>query len=229
MNNLMTNGRREIKYQLSFAEYLVIKNRISLLLDRDKHAGDEGYFVSSIYFDDIKETAYREKVDGVFDRRKYRIRTYNNDMGYIRLECKEKYNRWITKKSARIDERVSDSLVNGDFTVLSDNENDVLKQFYFVAREVGLHQVITVDYHREAYVYPASNLRITFDKNLRALFYGLPDLSIPIYQNNSVIMEIKFDDFMPEIVRSVIPFETAKAISISKYRMCMSVAKALRF
>lgn len=229
-------NRREIKYQLSYAEYLVIKNRLSLLLDYDKHAGEKGYFVRSIYFDDIKETAYQEKVAGVFDRRKYRIRTYNNDTAYINLECKEKYNRWIVKNAARIDESTCEALLNGHVSVLDNRCESVLKDFYCAAKESGLHCKITVDYHRDAFVYPASNLRITFDKNLRAS--GLTgfsvvvpknkeELSIPIYQNNSVIMEIKFDEFMPEIIRSVIPHETGKSLSISKYRMCMSVLKTL--
>lgn len=230
-------NRREIKYQLSHAEYLVIKNRLSLLLDYDRHAGEKGYFVRTIYFDDIKETAYQEKVAGVFDRRKYRIRAYNNDPSYINLECKEKYNRWVLKNVARIDENTCEALLNGDASVLEHRDEDVLKAFYSAAKEAGLTSRITVDYHREAFVYPASNLRVTFDKNLRA--GGLAgfsivapkdkeELSIPVYLNNSVIMEIKFDDFMPEIIRSVIPHETGKPLSISKYRMCMSVAKALK-
>ena len=225
VKSAMKKSRREIKYLLSYAEYLVIRSRISLLLDYDKHVGENGYFVSSIYFDDIRETAYREKVDGVFDRRKYRIRTYNKNQGFIRLECKEKYNRYISKQSARINEDICESLLNGDFSILHDNNDKVLKQFYFTAKETGLRSVICVDYHREAFVYPASNLRITFDINLKASFED--ELSIPIYQNNNVIMEIKYDDFMPEFIRAVIPHETAKALSISKYRMCMSVAKAL--
>jgi hypothetical protein len=97
--------------------------------------------------------------------------------------------------------------------------------------------VISVDYYREPFVYPASNVRITFDKSLHAS--GLSgfhivkpkdkeELSVPIYQNDSVVMEIKFDDFMPEIIRAVIPRETGRPLSVSKYRLCMSVAKNLR-
>ncbi|MCL2719599.1 MAG: polyphosphate polymerase domain-containing protein [Lachnospiraceae bacterium] len=233
----MTKGRREIKYQLTYAEYLVVQTRIASILDYDKNANSGGYSVRSIYFDDLKETAYREKIDGIFDRRKYRVRTYNNNPGIINLECKEKYNRWISKKSARINEEICENLLRGDFSLLQNWEQDIAREFYVNAKESGLRPVICVDYHREAFVYPASNLRITFDKYLRAS--GLAgfsivkpeekeELSVPVYQNNSVIMEIKFDDFMPEIVRAVIPHETGKSLAVSKYRLCMSIAKTLR-
>ncbi|MCL2051247.1 MAG: polyphosphate polymerase domain-containing protein [Lachnospiraceae bacterium] len=239
--NKLKKCRREIKFELSKAEYLVAKNRIALLLDCDKNAGKaagkDGYFVRSIYFDDLRETAFTEKVNGVFDRRKFRIRTYNNDLGFIKLECKEKFNRWISKKSARIDEKACESLLNCDFPVSFANEEGVLKEFYFAAKESGLRPVIGVDYYREAFIYPASNLRITFDRQLRASCLSefaivkpkeKEEFSVPAYHNDSVVMEIKFDDFMPEIVRAVIPYETGKPLAISKYRMCMSIRKALK-
>ena len=234
----MKRGRREIKYQLSHAEYLVLKSRISSLLDYDRHAGENGYFVRSIYFDNICDQAYHEKIDGVFDRRKYRIRAYNNHSDFINLECKEKYNRWISKRLARIDSETCEELLNGDFSALHNRDQEVIKEFYFHTKESGFRSVVTVDYHREAFVYPASNLRITFDKYLHASGVNgfsivskgdKEELSIPVYQNNSVIMEIKYDDIMPEMIRTVIPHETGKSLALSKYRMCRDIMKNVTY
>ncbi|MDR2547674.1 MAG: polyphosphate polymerase domain-containing protein [Lachnospiraceae bacterium] len=233
----MPGGRREVKFLLAQAEYAVIKNRVAALLEPDEHSdSDGGYFIRSIYFDDIRDTAYREKVNGVFDRRKFRIRLYNDDLTFIRLESKEKYNKWIIKQHARIDENIAKRLLDEDFRVLDDSENDFLKHFSSLTSEIGLRSVVTTDYYREAYMYPASNLRITFDKHLHAsgltgfsLVRGEAGdwLSLPIFRHDEVVMEIKYDDFMPEMVSAVIPRKTGKALAVSKYCLCRAQAIGL--
>ncbi|MDR0220051.1 MAG: polyphosphate polymerase domain-containing protein [Lachnospiraceae bacterium] len=226
----MEKSRREIKFLLSHAEYLVIKSRIAALLACDAHAGAEGYFVRSVYFDDLRDTAYKEKVNGVFNRRKYRLRTYNDNLTYINLECKEKYNKWVEKRAARLDAVVCEALLQGEFGVIGDIDDDVVREFYVTARETGLRPAATVDYRREAFVYPASRFRITFDKHLRAgnitgfsLARAEGEVSLPVFAHDNVIMEIKYDEFMPQAVRSVIPHETGKALAVSKYCLCREI------
>jgi hypothetical protein len=229
----MKKGRHEIKYRLSYAEYLLLQSRIAALLARDENAGADGYAVRSVYFDDLHDTAYREKINGLSERRKFRIRVYNNDPAFIKLECKEKQNRGIIKRAARIDMPTGAALLAGDFEVLVGAEQGLLREFYCTAKEQGLHAVVTVDYQREAYTYPASQLRLTFDKHLRAS--GLTgftiekaegeEVSLPVFPHDSVIMEIKYNEVMPEIVRTALGQGLGKALAISKYCLCRDVCK----
>ena len=229
--------RHEIKYLLSHAEYLEIKGRISAILAPDINQAADGYFIRSIYFDDLSDKAYWEKVNGVYDRRKYRIRAYNNDPSYIVFESKEKYDKLIAKQSVRINEHICESLVSCDYAVLEDAADGILKEFYFAAMQSGMRPVVTVDYMREAFVYPVSNLRVSFDRHLRVS--GLrgfdiagksaeDDLSLPIYRHDNVVMEIKYDDFYPRIIRDIMPQGTGRAQSISKYCLCRGVVMGLR-
>jgi hypothetical protein len=222
----MNKARHELKYHLSYAEYLVLQSRIKSLLARDENAGPDGYAVRSVYFDDLHDTAYREKINGLFERRKFRIRAYNNDPSYIKLECKEKQNRVVIKQAAQIDSVACAALLKGDFEALTAGSG-LLGDFYCAAKETGLHAVVTVDYQREAYTYPSSRLRLTFDKHLRASGLTDEEVSLPVYPHDSVIMEIKYDEVMPEIVRAVIGNGLGKSLSLSKYCLCRDVYKKI--
>ena len=229
-------GRRELKFLISYAEYLQLKSRVSALLNYDVNAGENGYFIRSVYFDDICESAYYQKLAGFGERKKYRLRSYNKSPDYITLERKEKFNLWVDKENAVIDRDVCNSLIAGDFSVLEGREEQVCREVYSQFRASGFHSSVIVDYHREAFVYPVSNLRITFDKNLHA--GGITGFSmfeeddgvyvtVPAFINNSVILEVKYDEYVPEFVRSIIPSFTGVPISISKYCRCKGINKAI--
>lgn len=232
-----SHNRHELKFLLSHAEYLILKSRIAAVMDYDKHAGEKGYFIRSIYFDDLRESAYHEKLWGICDRRKIRIRAYNDDSSYIALECKEKENIWVSKNSAVIDRDICDALIRGDFSKLEQRSEDVCKNVCVAFREKGLKPSVIVDYHREPFILPVSNLRITFDKNLHAggicgfSMFGdeeKHEISIPIY-SDSVILEVKYDNYLPDIVRRLIPKHTGTQLSLSKYCICKHAAKTIKY
>lgn len=236
--NSQKQGRNELKFLLSYAEYMLISSRISSVLDYDKNSGRDGYFIRSIYLDDLKESCYNQKMDGISDRKKYRIRAYNNSPNYISLECKEKHNRWVYKTNSVIDEKICNAVINDDYSILEDCSEQVCREVYAISKERGLKTSVIVDYHREAYVYPVSNLRITFDKNLHAGgvngFFMFNDnisdeISLPVYINNSVILEVKYDNYIPEFIRRIIPSYVGKPLSISKYCICKNILKTVRY
>ncbi len=231
------HGRHELKFLVSYAEYLTLKSRFHAVLDYDRNAGKDGYFIRSIYFDDVNESAYYDKTAGLCDRVKYRLRAYNNNPDYIVLECKKKHNKFVNKNSAVITPDICRSLIESDFSMIENRDEPVCREIIMAYRDSGIKASVTVDYHREAYVYPVSNLRVTFDKELHAagmsgfnMFYedGNPEITLPVYLNNSVIVEVKYDDYLPEYIRNMLPSFMGVPLPISKYCLCKNLYKSVR-
>ena len=81
--------RHEYKFLLNALDVFAVRARLQAVMPRDPHAGPGGeYRIRSLYFDDLNNSALWEKLDGVNERRKFRIRYYNDDLSYIMLECK---------------------------------------------------------------------------------------------------------------------------------------------
>lgn len=186
----------------------------------DEHGNE--YFIRSLYFDDEAFSAYYDKLDGVENREKYRLRFYNNDPSYIVFERKKKHGNKVEKSSVLISQEQAKALVRGDLTVISGFDSDFCRQA--VAKNIITKPSAVTDYLREAYIHPASRTRITFDKSLRApLSFDIFDkdsVTVPVFDNDSVILEIKYDEILPEIVRNLIPHNIGQPMAVSKYCLC---------
>jgi len=227
-------SRHEYKLLLSRAQYMEMSARVSAVLDRDIHSADGGYNIRSVYFDDYAESAYYLKLYGICDRKKYRLRIYNFAEDLIILERKEKHNDSVSKYAAFIDRGECMSILGGDFSFLADRKEDVCQSMFLHSRLNGLHTSVILGYRREAFVYPASNLRITFDSGLHTWSanakFDIFDKNIPsimVYPFDNVILEIKYDDFLPGFITDLIPPFVGSPISISKYCECKRVFKAI--
>ncbi len=222
--------RNEIKYLLNYEDYLVLSKRIAAVLPSDKHTvSPEGYRITSLYLDDNKDTSYYEKLSGDANRKKYRIRAYNYDPSFIALECKEKKLNKINKTSFRIDKEIFDSMKSNDFSPLAEKENDLCKRVFLLNRDKGLSPVVTVDYVREAYLHPLSNTRITFDKELSCGittndFFSKEYKNGYVFGRNEVILEVKFDNFLPEYIRQLLSIGYTP-MAASKYMLCRDYLK----
>ena len=87
---MQNNSRHEYKFLISPSAAALLKLRLPHVMRRDPHAGPEGmYTIRSLYFDDPNYSAFWDKVDGVDNRTKYRIRCYNGDTSHCRLERKD--------------------------------------------------------------------------------------------------------------------------------------------
>ncbi len=200
----------------------------------DPNTGPAGeYFIRSLYFDDAAQTSYFEKLAGVSDRKKYRLRIYNLEDGVIKLECKEKRGDRIKKRSASVTRECADRLCKGDFSLLSGSEDPLCKEVFAISRTRGLYPSAVVDYDREAYLHPVSNVRLTFDKALHAGIAGsdifdqdLP--TVPIFADGSVIFEVKYDDILPKHLQKIIANAHGQRLALSKFTMCRDRLRAFR-
>lgn len=216
--------RQEIKQLLSPARTLLLKQRISAILPKDSHSGRDGsYRIRSIYFDTRDDRFYSEKEDGISEREKIRIRFYDYQADVIKLERKEKKESLIYKDSLSITKETADALCSGDFEALVPYRHPLTDYVYGLARTGTLRPTVVVDYVREAYLYPVGNVRITFDTALQA---GRPD--IPIWQEGNVfdvlegntILEIKFNQYLPEHIRQLLDSVSGERMALSKYTLC---------
>ena len=96
--------RHELKYFINLGDYYTIKNRLKHFMVLDQNAGGAGYKIRSLYFDNANNKALMEKISGINNREKFRIRFYNGNSSYIKLEKKSKINGLCRKEAERITE-----------------------------------------------------------------------------------------------------------------------------
>lgn len=220
--------RHELKYYISTAQYQVLSRMLRALLDRDKHADENGeYHIRSLYFDSIFDDALHEKVAGTQNRNKYRIRIYNCSDSFIRMECKSKYGNYIAKRQAVISRDLCEQLKTGDPSGLENTSSGLLREVFREMRLNLLRPVVIVDYVREAYLHPVEDVRITFDKQLRTGLFSFdlfnPNLpTVPPLQADQVILEVKFNNHLPAYLKEVLSLAAgwSQRSAISKYTLC---------
>ena len=221
--------RHELKFYISTPQYLTLRSNLTHLLHQDPNAARNGgeYAIRSLYFDTEFDTAYYDKINGVKDRDKYRMRIYNYSDRDIFMECKTKVGSFISKRSVKIPRSLADQLTAGDPTGLEFTTSGLLRDVYREMRLNLLRPVVIVDYDREAYIHPAEDVRITFDKNVRT---GLNSIDIfndrvptlPVMDNGEMILEVKYNRILPQYLADVISFSCPEAVqtAISKYTLC---------
>jgi hypothetical protein len=217
--------RHEYKHQINYEDYLVIKSRLKTLVKPDSHAGPDGkYLIHSLYFDNLSDKALREKLDGVEKREKFRIRYYNEDTDYIRLEKKCKIYGLCDKYSAPLTKEETIRICHGDIEFLRSAENPLLQELYAKMRYQLLKPRVVVDYEREPFIYGPGNVRITFDSNIRTGLYHNRFFEGDVYtaptQGSGIILEVKYDAFLPEIVEKAVQIPNRSASAFSKYAAC---------
>ena len=205
--------RHELKYLISYGQKADLNLRLAPLLEQDSHARGGCYMIRSLYFDDYWNTAYQEKVDGVLMRKKYRIRIYDYSDRVIKLERKRKRDSWIYKEDASLTHEQFDRILAGDYEFLRPR--------------------VIVDYEREPWILDAGTVRVTFDMDVRAAVDGfdifdrtLPTL--PVLEPGKLVMEVKFTEFLPQIVRDILPGKAQEITAASKYVLCYDKASYLR-
>ena len=217
--------RHELKYRISHTDDYLVAQRLRQLFVHDLHAGSHGsYRVSSLYFDSPFDKALRQKVDGVNRREKFRIRYYGMDLDLIRLEKKIKINGMCSKYSANLTKEETEWVLSGNLDFLLSKKNPLLQEFYSKLRGELLAPRTVVRYDREAFLFPAGNVRITIDRNLHGdlhphTFLETKPPALPML-DGFPILEIKYDQFLPEIVRMAVQVPNRKTEALSKYALC---------
>ena len=219
--------RHEYKYLISKSAAELLKRRLPGVMARDPHAGPDGqYTIRSLYFDDPHFAAYEEKMSGVSDRAKYRIRYYNYDTSVIRLEKKEKHRDLTRKTGQSISLPEANALQACQWDTVTCTRGSLLEELrYQVA--AGLRPAILVDYDRTPFVCNAGQTRITLDENIRTRPY-CPNLTasekamVPVLEPDQVVLEVKFNDFLPGYLSDALSDIPKVSMAISKYVLCLS-------
>ncbi|WP_166242806.1 polyphosphate polymerase domain-containing protein [Paenibacillus turpanensis] len=220
--------RHEQKYYIHPHEYITLRQQLSLLLRLDGNSQNrEGYGIRSLYFDGPHDHALYDKTNGIFSREKYRIRIYNGSDRVIKLERKSKYGDYVSKEAASLTRETYDRLLQGDSGCLKEAGIPLLQDFYR-ALQRGYRPAAIVDYVREAYVYEPGDVRITFDKKLSAGVntFDLFDPALVLIEaldQPRMILEIKFNEFLPDVIRKLALPTAANRSAISKYVICREV------
>ncbi len=224
--------RHEIKFIISKQMSLILKQRLALAMDVDKNSVnlDNTYFIRSLYFDDINSTAYYEKIDGVLYRKKYRIRIYNNDSSFIRLERKWKHNNMTSKDQLKISKENCINLLTNQFDNIDKEllNNSLMKEFITDIKVFGLKPSVIVDYKRLAYTYHISEVRITFDERIKSGLYNcnlfnINRITYDVIDNNEVVLEVKFNEVLPEHISIILQTIPMYRQAVSKFALCRSI------
>lgn len=220
----MSNSfRQEVKHFISFSDYLAISSRLRAIMPLDKNSkSNREYKIRSLYFENYDNKVLKEKINGVNHREKFRIRFYNDDDSFIRLEKKSKMNSLCKKESIEIARDECEKIIKGDLQFLLLSEKKLFNELYYKMKTQLLKPKTIVDYNREAYTYKAGNVRITFDKNVCTGVNSIKLFeknlkTVKVSENNSIILEVKYDEFLPEIIQDIIQTNNSRQTAISKY------------
>ena len=216
--------RIELKYYVSYPDYLNLSKKLSMIMKKDQHDIDKGYFIRSLYFDTINNKAFYEKMEGIEERKKYRLRIYDTKDKNVKFEIKKRINNQMLKETAVITKEDALEIQSQNYDVLIKYNNPILNKIYCEFKQEKFIPVVIVDYLRDAYIYDLNNIRITFDKSLKSDVSNLNlfenNISGPLLNENVVIMEIKYNHFLPEHIKKTLQISRFERDAISKY--CIS-------
>ena len=218
------NYRHELKHEITTADMITIRQRLRVVARADTHAVDGKYMIRSLYFDTPTDKALIEKQAGVSRKQKFRIRYYNGDKSVIHLEKKCKVGGLGTKISANLTQEQAQSIVDGNIAWMEHSEDELIKELYSRMVSEQLKPRTIVDYTREPFIYAPGNVRVTLDYNIRTGmmntdFLNTECVTIPAAQGVCVL-EVKWDAFLPEIIRDAVQLPHARTGAFSKYEAC---------
>ena len=220
----MAQYRHEWKHMIDLSDRIAIRQRLRAVARPDGHARDGRYLIRSLYFDTPGDTALREKLDGVNRREKFRLRCYNGDPSLIHLEKKSKRNGLGSKELTEVSAAEVRALLEGDLDWMARSGRTLVWELYQKMHTQLLRPRTIVDYTREPFVYAPGNVRVTIDTDIRT---GLsrtdfldPDcLTVPA-GDAPAILEVKWDEYLPEIIRAAVQLPGRRASAFSKYAAC---------
>jgi hypothetical protein len=226
INRFIDRYRHELKYFISVIsswDYQELSQVFRRTLNPDPNCGENGeYYIRSLYFDTPESDDYYEKVSGIYRRKKIRLRIYRNSHDSAKLEIKNRIQHYVFKEGATIARKDAEALIAGEKDVLLKYDHPTMNNaYYYLCRDLYRPAVI-VDYEREAYVDIANDIRITFDKHIRGTsidfnLYNLDTTTLPAFDDDMMVMEVKFKEFLPEWIRDILKHHSGERFAISKY------------
>ena len=216
--------RHEWKHQIGYADLLALRSRLTAVMPWDVHAVNGKYKVRSLYFDNLEDQALREKIDGVNCREKFRIRYYNDNTGFIQLEKKSKVNGLCSKLQVELSYAEVRAIASGNIHRLADSRKSLVQELYSKMNIQRLRPKTIVDYTRKPFVYTPGNVRITLDYDIRTGMsctdFLNPACVTIAAEGAPIILEVKWDAFLPSVIRDIIQVPGTHSSAFSKYAVC---------
>lgn len=220
----MMEYRNELKFIVNEYEIEILNSRLKNILSYDKNvSSNNSYNIRSIYFDDYNDRYLHENESGSNNRFKVRIRIYNGSDSMIKLEIKHKLNGMTKKESCNISRGLFISLIKGEQLNYADLKDDkVLRRFFLEYNMSYLRPKVLVEYDRSAFVYAVGNVRITFDRNIRASyrfdrFFDENTYAMPVLESGKHILEVKYDEILPDHISQQLELNNLMQTAFSKY------------
>ncbi|WP_419821986.1 polyphosphate polymerase domain-containing protein [Anoxybacterium hadale] len=217
--------RHELKHYININDYYQIRQRLLAVTDLDCHAGEKGYYnIRSLYFDTPDDKALREKLNGINPREKFRLRYYNDAFDCVKLEKKSKVNNLGNKLSAPLTREECEKMIEGQTEWMRSSKHPLVLELYAKMQYQLLRPKTVVDYIREPYLYEPGNVRVTIDSDIRTGLHSkdffnreLPTIRSGV--GDMIVLEVKYDEFLPDIIRNAIQLNNRRAAACSKYAL----------
>lgn len=216
--------RHEWKHEINYSDLLIIRQRLRAVAKPDENAVNGRYMIRSLYFDSPTDKVLREKLNGQMYREKFRIRYYNGNTDDIILEKKSKYNTLGTKEKTSLSIPQAQAITANDYFWMHENKDPLISELYYKMTTQGLRPKTIVDYIREPFVYAPGNVRVTMDYDirtgLRCTDFLNPDCPMISPVDAPIILEVKWDAFLPSVIRDAVQLPGRFTESFSKYSVC---------
>ena len=216
--------RKEVKYRVHISDFLRIRDRLAAFMTPDPHgvAGTGTYTVRSLYFDSIADRDLHDNLEGVTEKRKIRIRTYDTESDFALLEYKCKSVADSRKISLVISRQEAMRLEDGDYELLLEREEELATFLYYKITKGVYRPRTIVEYERTAFLYPVSDVRITYDHNIMGSIsqHGLYEPGIQMYRlipQDYGVLEVKYNDFLVSPLQRILSVLDVMPEANSKY------------
>ncbi len=222
----MDKYRHEYKYLIDPGQRRILLMKAQAMMQRDPHAGDDGsYVIRSLYFDDSADTCFFQNESGSDPRAKYRVRFYDNDTSFIRLEKKIKRRGMTLKRSCGLTEEEAAILAAGHIPQIRSDMPDEKRRLLLEISSHCLLPKVIVTYSRIPFIYPAGNVRVTFDGNITSSddterFLTGDYRQRPVLPPGKSILEVKWDELLPLHIKGMMQLDTLQWSTFSKYYTC---------
>ena len=222
LNGVM--GRTELKHEITKMDCYLLRNRLKHFMKVDPYAKENGkYLIRSVYFDNFDNKVLTEKKEGFYQRDKFRVRLYDYNMNFLNLEKKSKRNNLTYKQKCPMTREEYEKIRIGDIAWMEKDPRLLIQDLYMQMNLFQIKPVTVVDYVREVFIYDQGNVRVTFDSDIKTSFRNNdllnPDLAMVETNPDVVILEVKYDEFIPDVIKYLLQLGNRKKGTYSKYQI----------
>ncbi|EGA90802.1 hypothetical protein GPDM_03350 [Planococcus donghaensis MPA1U2] len=217
-------GRREIKHEMTKMDCYLLRNKLKHYMEVDPHAKESGtYSIRSVYFDNFDNKVMNQKKEGLFERDKFRVRLYDSNNSFLNLEKKSKRNNLTYKQKCSMTAEEYEKIRSGDLNWMESDSRTLIQDLYWQMNLLQLKPLTVVDYEREVFIYKHGNVRVTFDSEIKTSLRNNdvlnPNIAMVETEPDVVILEVKFDEFLPNVIKQLLQVSDMRAGAYSKYQI----------